>query len=361
MSNKPPASRRMALFTAIAALGCADLIGVNSLEDNPAKDRGVSGDSGLGVGGSGSDAGSGSGGTIHSQNNLPSGGTSGVGGTSDGSAGSGGTGGDNLAATAGRAGADIGAAGQGGNSGSGHAGTGGGGGRGCSLNDDFKSSAYTNRCWTLFNAGRLRTPYTQDESAGTISFVPVMSTSWFESGRGVLLYQQAEGNFRVDVTARVDSVTDEAAAPVVSYAGGGLLVANTDVAPGQLGTYYAIKVGTFFPTNTGVKAEVTVNNDTEKDEDAFPRSARLRVCRVGSRLWTGYLLANNQWREHRYVSPSEAVGQNGYALGGTSPNLNSRVIIGLASDNWDQNREGARVQFSNVAFTAVDNFEQCDD
>lgn len=366
MLPQPNTPRRLRLRAAallvLPCMACADLVGLNELEDHGPPSDVTGGRSGAsaGSGGLGPDA-SASGGTGGRNNSPP-----GSGGHLGGAGAAGAAGADSGGASGGAAGAPSdGRAGSDSGNQAGAAGSGGGAPE-CSLADPFTDEAYTRRCWQLYNANKLMAPPAVGQ--GTLALQPHERTHWWDSSHSFLLYQSVKGPFRLDVRVSVEHNASGADLAALELAGGGVLIADHLADPGALERYYATQVGFYAHSagelRPGVYAELTVSHPTSgsysyREEYAFEPAATLRVCRFGSYLWTGYRDREGRW-QHVKTSDCNDVGCD--TARPDLPSLGDEVLVGLLAQSPYLRENQAivpTVSFRDLRFDRIASFDEC--
>lgn len=280
------------LFLLVSAFGCADIIGLNGLDDE--------GDDAASGGGANDEE---TGGSSAGGSSEQSGGEAGDGDGDGGTAGDGdgGEAGDGDGGTGG--GADGGGGQPNGNGGSDS--TGGTLGSGGTVtidlacaDDMLTNEGTTEDCWSVVNAQDLSGGDAERGYAfepGLLTMQPEQGTGWRNGQAGFLMYQEIPGDFVVEVQANFED--DNTVAIEEVY--GGLLVVPGDPSATPQTDYFAIKFGRLAaPNGDGFSGEYAA--DDVGTTIALPHATSIsgdgvyvRACRVGANLWLGAKRGND--------------------------------------------------------------------
>lgn len=352
------------LLVLVSAFGCADLIGLNALDDGDDSGSGGAGSDETGAtGGSSSQTGGTSG--------DESGGTSG---TNDGGTGGTDSGGGTSSGGGGPSGGDGGGPSDGGSQGA---------GGGTDLpdqpdectGDEFQSETLTESCWQAFQSDLLTAGNTEggyDLAGGLLTFTPVSGQGWTGSDAGFLMYQEIEGNFLLEVQAQLMDLEPIDNPPTVAEAFVGIVAVpwGQPLSADDPNTYadsYAIKFGTFDDQGgMGYRAQYTSDGVTTAAQTSYEMtwiSLYLRICRVADVLWTGVKPADEEIVEWipLHADGTTQGSTEPYATGeGDLPKLYGAVRVGMIGEVLsDGVGANARAVYGKTEFKRPVSLSQC--
>jgi len=224
------------------------------------------------------------------------------------------------------------------------------------LDEDFSDAAQFNNdlgagCWGTFNTNLLG--YVDvDESDSVLRALPNAGSGWYQTSTGPLFYRAVTGNFVAETIVVTSLSTDRSLPPGARWSGGGLLAYDPSSTLGVDDIYYLVGTGRLEGSDTGVKSEATQSAQTLQDLDTtMSHSNRLRLCRIGNRLYTLYApLGTENWQSFSYDMSL-----------GSLPELPQRVYVGISAFQYPAGGAAVtQVEFERfIIRTGVQSFADC--
>jgi regulation of enolase protein 1 (concanavalin A-like superfamily) len=259
------------------------------------------------------------------------------------------------------------------------------------LSDEF-NTASTLSNWSQLNSDLATTINIGSNVAGRLTAVaaPFFNNGWYGDNQGPLIYKNVTGDFVIEVYAREGRIDDVTAQPSGTFKQVGIVVKNPVSPARQIGTattlvlpagqqnWIMYNMGMLL-SQFGREVKTTRAGNPESlstlfmnDNPAGVRTARMRVCRVGSNFYFYHRFDNQaDWTEEVLQSSTVVMG-NGSSL--PTPGLTSNAIgtplrfirtdlpqtvqVGLIASNWDSPYNG-RADFDYARFAAVSTQGDC--
>lgn len=260
-----------------------------------------------------------------------------------------------------------------------------------SLSDEFNNPATLSN-WSVMNSDLATTINIGSSVAGRLTTVaaPFTNNGWYGDNQGPFVYKNVTGNFVIEVYAREGRTDDITAQPSGTFKQVGIVIKNPSSPARQSGTattlvtpagqqnWIMYNMG-MLATQFGREVKTTRVGSPESlstlymnNNPAGVRSARMRVCRVGTNFYFYYQFdGQTDWTEEVIQSSTVVIG-NGSSIPtpGVSSNspgtllrfirtdLPQTVQVGLIASNWDSPFNG-RADFDYARFSTVSAQSDC--